>query len=98
MKLVYADLNKYDHQSRVILTTIGTRRDLEKHNIVLEDGLALTFYMDDADDQGNEDNIIFDGVVRYDEENARWVAAIDWENFRHESDLRASIDPEDKSS
>lgn len=90
MKIIYADTNKYDEEYRLILTTFGTHRDLEKHKIILENGLNLTFYMDDADENGNEDNLIFDGEVQYDELNKRWVAVINWDNFRHVSDLSPS--------
>lgn len=86
MKIIYADLNKYDG-SRIVLTTVGTRRDLEKYGIILTNGLKLTFYMDDADANGNEDNLIFDGIVQYDEVNQRWVAVIDLDNIKHTSDF-----------
>ena len=87
MKIVYADTNKYDDKYRIILTTLGTWRDLDKHRIVLQNGLKLTFYMDDADANGNEDCLIFDGVTHYDELNSRWVAEIYWKNFKHMSDF-----------
>lgn len=90
MKIIWADLNKYDDESRLILTTTGTRQDLEKYRITLTNGMRLTFYMDDEDKNGNEDNLIFDGIVRYDEQNRRWVAIINWDNFKHMSDLSKS--------
>jgi hypothetical protein len=43
--------------------------------------------MDDADANGNEDNLIFDGIVQYDEVNQRWVAVIDRDNIKHTSDF-----------
>ena len=91
MKLIYADTNKYDEKYRLILTTLGTKRDLEKHGIALKSGLKLTFYMDDADTGGNLDNLILDGIVEFDDVNQRWVAAIDWdEGFKHVSDFSAA--------
>jgi len=81
--LIYADYQKTDDSGRLILTCYGTIKDLEKHNIALGNGLALTFYMDDADDFGNADNLLVDGIVEYDERERRWVADVDWATFRH---------------
>lgn len=83
---VQVDLMKTDAQRRVVLTTVGTRRDLERYGIELEEGLLLHLYTDDADEDGNRDDIVFDGVVHYDQDESRWVATIDWGALRHESD------------
>jgi hypothetical protein len=55
---------------------------------MLQEGLALTFYMDDGDDAGNPDDLLVDGIVEYDASAGRWVAAIDDKTFRHMSELR----------
>jgi len=86
MKPIYADLNK-SGSGAVILTTIGTHRDLEKYGIALEEDLALTFYMDDSDENGDPDNLIFSGIVHFDEVNQHWVAKIDWDQIKRESKL-----------
>ena len=88
MKAIYADLNKFS-SGAVSLTPVGTRRDLEKYGITLEENLVLTFYMDDADDLGNRDNLIFSGIVHFDAANQRWVAEIDWDKIKNESKLSA---------
>lgn len=49
---VYADFQNLDDFHRLRLTCAGTLRDLERQEIRLRDGLALTFYADDADDLG----------------------------------------------
>jgi hypothetical protein len=49
---VQVDLMKPDAQRRVVLTTVGTRRDLERYGIELEEGLLLHLYTDDADEDG----------------------------------------------
>jgi hypothetical protein len=82
---IYADYLKTDDAGRLILVCYGTARDLERHRVVLESGLALTFYMDDGD-AGNTDDLLVDGVVEYDEEQKRWVAVIDEATFRHASE------------
>jgi len=88
--LVYADYHKTDDRGRVVLACHGTFRDIEKHGISLEEGLALTFYMDDADDDGNADELLVDGVLEYDATSSRWVAVIDRETFRHASESRVA--------
>lgn len=84
--LIYADYLKRDDEDRLILTCRGTLIDLERHGIKLQEGLALTFYMDDADDFGNADDLLVNGVVFYDQIKNRWVALIDETTFRHLSD------------
>ena len=87
---IYADYQKTDDAGRLILVCSGTARDLERHGIVLENGLALTFYMDDGDKAGNPDDLLVDGVVEYDEKQKNWVAVIDEDTFRHTSEEGAA--------
>jgi hypothetical protein len=46
----------------------------------------LHFYNDDADEDGNTDNLIFKGVIHFDKQLGRWFAVIDEKSYRHESD------------
>ena len=83
---IYADFHKVDDEGRLILSSYGTTEDLAKSGIELKEGLVLTFYSDDADDAGNPDDLIVQGVVRYDEALKQWVAVIDWNAIKHVSD------------
>ncbi len=83
---VYADFHNLDNSNRLRLTCVGTIDDLARQGIELRQGLVLTFYMDDADDQGGPDELLGDGVVHYDENERSWVASIDWSTIRHASD------------
>ena len=94
---VYADFQNLDDANRLRLTCVGTQRDLERQGIRLREGLVLTFYTDDADDQGRPDELQAEGVVHYDEGERSWVAAIDWGALRHASD-EASQTPGGPSS
>ena len=49
---VYADFQNLDDANRLLLTCAGTLQDLQRQEIQLQEGLLLTFYSDDADDQG----------------------------------------------
>ena len=85
---VYADFQNLDDSNRLRLTCAGTLQDLERQDIQLQEGLALTFYTDDADDQGRPDEWRVEGVVHYDYDTDAqcWVAAVDWAALRHASD------------
>jgi hypothetical protein len=83
---VYADFQNLDDENRLRLTCAGTRRDLELQAITLREGMALMLYTDDADDGGQPDELLAEGVVHYNEAEKCWVAAIDWHAIRHASD------------
>ena len=83
---IYADFHNADPQGRVRLNCIGTIEDLTKQRVELRDGLNLTLYSDDANEQGQLDELSVDGVVGYSEEERVWVATIDWAGIRHASD------------
>ena len=83
---IYADFHNLDDSNRLKLTCAGTKDDLERQRIELREGLVLTFYMDDADDHGEADELRTEGVVHYDEKVLTWVASVDWSAVRHASD------------
>ena len=85
---IYADYLKTDSRGRLMLVCYGTKRDLELHGIELREGLSLTFYTDDGDEQGNPDDLLVDGIVSYDEVDKHWVARIDESTFRYASEER----------
>jgi hypothetical protein len=87
---VYADFQNLDDDNRLRLTCAGTRRDLERQGIELREGMILTLYTDDANDQGDADELLADGVVHFNEAEHCWVAGIDWHALRHASDKTMS--------
>ena len=91
--LVYVDFQNADRQGRLRLSCIGTTKDLAAQQVQLQKGLVLRLYSDDADVNGNPDDLLVDGVVEYSAEESCWVAKIDWDNIQHESDLRARVNP-----
>ena len=88
MKLheIYGDFNNLDGQNRIRLTTLGSVSDIARLGIQLRDGLHLTITTDDADDDGNSDDLMADGVIRYNEKEKCWVAQIDWSNVQNRSE------------
>ena len=85
---VYADFHNADPHGRLRLNCVGTLEDLAHQQVELREGLLLTLYADDVDDQGQLDELLVDGVVSFSEEEHCWVAAIDWAAIRHASDAR----------
>src|SRR2546425_7708920 len=90
---VYADFQNLDDANRLRLTCAGTLQDLARQGIQLQEGLVLTFYSDDADDQGQPDELRAEGVVHYDEDRQCWVATIDWTAIRHASEEEVACSP-----
>jgi hypothetical protein len=68
---VYCDLNARMTEHGYSLERRGSVEDLAKLGLTLEQavGKRFTFYMDDANDKGEPDDIMFNGVVVKDE---RW--------------------------
>ena len=86
---VYADFQNLDDENRLRLTCAGTRQDLERQGIELREGMVLTLYSDDANDEGQPDELLAEGIVQYDEAAKCWVAAIDWQAVYHASEKSA---------
>ncbi len=83
---VYADFQNADSQGRLRLDCVGTTEDLARLKIELREGLPLTFYSDDVNAQGEDDELFVDGIVRFSSDEKCWVATIDWAAVRHASD------------
>ena len=71
---------------RNYLTPIGTRDDLKRTGLKLKDGLRVKVYSDDADNDGNPDDLLFEGVVHFDSEKEVWYALLDPASFHHRSE------------
>jgi hypothetical protein len=76
---VYADFQNADPAGRLRLNCAGTVRDLARQGVELREGLALTLYSDDTDDDGPAE-LVADGIVERSAEG--WVARIDWDAIR----------------
>lgn len=83
---VFADFHNADAQGRLRLNCIGAVEDLAQQQIVLRDGLPLTFYSEELE---------VEGVVQYSTDENVWVAVIDWRAIRTMGS--PAISPEDKT-
>lgn len=82
---IYADFNKADGRGRVILTTVGTRADLEKLNLELSEGLRVLLYMPDCNEKDEVDPLEVEATIRRDEERGWWIGEFVWEELAHPS-------------
>ncbi len=83
---IYADFQKLDNFNRLRLTCAGTLEELANQGIELKEGLSLTFYTDDVDDQGQPDELLVEGAIHYNEDEQCWVASIDWSAIYYASE------------
>ena len=89
---IYADFQNADSEGRLRLNCIGTTKDLAREQVLLREGLLLTLYSDDADAEGNSDELEVTGVVEYSETEQCWAARVDWNAVRHASELHPDSD------
>jgi hypothetical protein len=87
---IYADFMKMDDNGRLVLVCRGTFKDLEENNIELDEGMKLTFYNEDEDNNGNRDDLVVKGIIEYDKEKERWTAKINWDEIRNISQLSSN--------
>ncbi|MBX7225486.1 MAG: hypothetical protein K1X55_05615 [Chitinophagales bacterium] len=92
---LYVDFNEMIEDDLVLLSKTDFKLDSDGNRIELIAGAKVKIYMDDIDDNGEEDNLIADGIV---EENiyrekyswtsvCKWNCRIDKKGIFHESDL-----------
>lgn len=70
----YVDFHNADPLGRVRLNCMGTVQSLSERGIVLRAGLQLTL--------SDLDELEADAVVTFSEDDAQWVARIDWSAIR----------------
>lgn len=87
---IYVDFHNADPHGRLRLNCVGTVEDLAQQQVELREGLLLTLYADDVDDEGQLDELLVDGFVSFSDEEHCWVAAIDWTAIDHQSDREAN--------
>ncbi|HSH98806.1 MAG: hypothetical protein ACAH07_02205 [Methylophilaceae bacterium] len=87
---IYVDFNEMISDSEVLLSQKDTKVDSNGNEVVFIDGLNVSVYMDDEDENGNRDNLIAEGIAIRNYTNlypiARWLLKIDTKGIRHESD------------
>jgi hypothetical protein len=80
---LYFDSNSATEDGRYWLSLPRTLRDLQLLGIELEEGMAVTLYMDDPDEAGRPGLLLVDAIVEKD--GAEFVARADERTWRHET-------------
>jgi ATP-grasp domain-containing protein len=84
---LFGDLLCLSHQD--------TCKDKDGNLVILQTGMALTAFDEDADEYGNRDDLIASGIVEPSPQwlrcnGSRWALRIDSNGVRHESELQRS--------
>jgi hypothetical protein len=77
VRRIYLDLQARDYQGRIQLDRYGTTRDLVHQGITLHEGMALSFYTDDANHAGESVDILTEGVVHRDPDSGIWFTDVE---------------------
>lgn len=54
---------------------------------MLREGMRLSFYCDDSDDNGDRGDLVFEGVIHFDSEKNQWYVIVDETSYRHSSEI-----------
>jgi hypothetical protein len=93
LPMLKVDFNEMLGSDLVLLSAGDVKTNLSGEPVSFHDGLAITVFMEDADERGNVDNLIAKGVVVRNlsdvgwAANAKWCCRIDEQGIRHESEL-----------
>jgi len=96
---IYVDFNGMLGPDLVCLSHEDTIKTHSGDVIELKSGMIVTAYDEDADDNGNPDNLFATGVVEPSPDFARcrgskWVLQINADGFRHESEMKERLNHE----
>lgn len=91
---IYVDFNELLDRNTVVLSKDDSKMDSEGNIITFYEGMPVSIYSDDISDNGEEDNLIADGVVVKRDlsnypywQNVKWCCSIDINGITHESEL-----------
>jgi hypothetical protein len=84
---IYADFNKLDENRSAILVCLGTKIDLDKLGLTLQEGMEVTLYQpDEVDENGLPDDLEVDAVIAFHKELKCWVGRFIWEDLSYRSE------------
>jgi|AraplaF_Cvi_mTSA_1032040.scaffolds.fasta_scaffold07011_1 hypothetical protein len=90
--MIYVDFNEMIERNIVLLSREDVKIDRNGNEVFLEEGLKVTVYMDDLDDNGNVDDLIANGTVVKNTGNnwarhVKWCCLIDSDGIRLQSEI-----------
>jgi hypothetical protein len=89
---IYVDFNELIDDDLVLLSKTDLKLDSNGLKIKLEEGMHVSIYEENEDDEGIIDNLIADGIVVKNTfggwtSEAKWLCRIDEKGIHYESDL-----------
>ncbi len=90
---IYVDFNEMLEDDLVLLSKYDHKVDSTGNIISFYEGMSISIYTDDVDDNGKIDNLIADGVVELNIDkgwsaHVKWCCRINELGIKHESDLK----------
>ena len=92
---IYVDLNEMVDDDVVLLSQHDTAEDSEGNIVAFYEGMPISIYTDDFSDEGEEDNLIAEGIaIRHDLkkypgfQHVKWCCRIDMGSLKNISDLK----------
>ena len=92
---IYVDFNEMVTHDIVLLSKDDTRADSLGNTVTFYEGMPISIYADNLDNNGDVDNLIAEGIaIKYDLSNyptwqhVKWCCRIDEDSIKHESDLK----------
>lgn len=91
--MLKVDFNEMLDSNLVLLSANDAKLNSRGELVSLHEGLPVTVYMEDSDDDGSVNNLVANGVAVRNRSkvgwaaNAKWCCKIDDHGIRHESEL-----------
>lgn len=92
----YVDFNEMVGANVVLLSAENSKIDARGVTVQLQEGMLVSVYMDDLDENGSVDNLVADGVVTKNTEpgwaaHVKWCCRIDSDGVRPQSQITRSV-------
>jgi lysophospholipase L1-like esterase len=92
----YVDFNEMVDANTVLLSAGDSKVDARGVTVQLREGMLVSVYMDDLDENGNVDNLVANGVVTKNTEagwaaHVKWCCRIDSDGIRPQSGITRSV-------
>ena len=89
---MYVDFNEMPSNDRVLLSRTDTKLDSDGNTVQLFEGLEVYVYEYDPDMDGNDDNLLADGICTINtftdwSSKVKWVVLIDAKGVKHQSEM-----------
>jgi hypothetical protein len=85
---IWVDFNEFDPSRRVIPISKRSIDEFERTGQKVREGAVVRVYMEDLDETGERDDLVAEGIARFDSALGRWLA-VELGEIHHTSELTA---------